>query len=152
MSNPYEMFEINEKVENEEGIWAEYPIKGHPNRGFKIRFVHSGDTNVHYREALRARLKPINYRIQNDMVSDEEFEGILKKVFADKIVKEWQSKDDNGEYVSGIYGDNFEILPFNKENINAAFISGPRLFKDIKKQSDDLASFKAEEVSKDSKN
>lgn len=152
MSNPYEMFEINEKLENEEGIWAEYPVKGHPDKAFKVRFVHSGDTNIHYREALRARLKPLNYRIQQDMVSDEEFEAIQQKVFADKIIKDWQSKDENGNFVQGIYGENFIILPFDKTNVVNTFVNAPRLFKDIKKQSDQLSTFKAEEIKVDSKN
>lgn len=150
--NPYDMFAINEETENEVGIWAEYPIKGQPNRGFKIRLVHSGESNVSYRDALRARLKPLNYRIQQDMVSDEEFESVQHKVFADKIVKEWQSKDENGNYVDGIYGENFTIMPFSKENILEVFKNGPRLFKDIKKQTDNFATFKADEVASDSKN
>lgn len=152
MSNPYEMFEINEKLENEEGIWAEYPVKGHPDKAFKVRFVHSGDTNVHYREALRARLKPLNYRIQHDMVSDEEFEAIQQKVFADKIIKDWQCKDSDGNFVQGIYGQDFAIIPFDKANVVATFANAPRLFKDIKKQSDQLSTFKAEEIKVDSKN
>lgn len=151
-NNPYAMFEINEKAENEEGTWAEYPVKGQPKRGFKVRFVHSGDTNIHYREALRARLKPLNYRIQQEMVSDEEFDGVVQKVFADKIIKDWKSKDENGNFVDGIYADNFEIVPFSKEAILNTFKVAPRLFKDIKKQADSLATFKQEEVKADTKN
>jgi len=128
--NPYAMFQIDDKHENQEGTWAEYPVKGYPNRAFRVRFVHSGDTNIHYREALRARLKPLNYRIQQDMVSDEEFEDIVKKVFVDKIIKQWQSKDDNGNFVDGIYGPGFEILPFSKAEVLQVFSAGPRLFKD----------------------
>jgi hypothetical protein len=152
MSNPYAMFEIDPNAENEVGIWAEYPIKGHPNKGFKVRFVHSGDSNIPYRDALRARLKPLNYRIQQEMLSDEEFEQIIQKVFTDKIIKEWKVKNDSGEWVDGMYGENFTVIPFNKENVLAAFVSGPRLFKDIKKQADSFATFKSEEVETDSKN
>jgi len=145
------MFEIDDKQENQEGTWAEYPVKGHPTRAFRVRFVHSGDTNIHYREALRARLKPLNYRIQQDMVTDEEFEEVVKKVFVDKIIKQWQSKNDQGEFVDGIYGNGFEILPFSKEAVLQAFAAGPRLFKDIKKQADNVATFKVEEIKADTK-
>lgn len=148
--NPFEMFTVNEKAENEEGIWAEYPVPGFPKRGFRIRFVHSGNTNTHYRDALRARLKPLNFRIQQELVSDEEYKGITKKVFAEKIIKEWQSKDENGNFVSGIYnfdsGADFEIRECNKENIVHAFEKLPRLFDDIQKQSDSFATFKAIEL------
>lgn len=150
--NPFEIFEIDSERENTIGIWAEYPVKGQPNRGFRIRIVHSGDTNIAYRDALRARLKPLNYRIQQDMLSDEEFEGIVQKVFADKIIKEWQSKDENGKFVDGIYGENFNILPVTKENVISTFEKAPRLFKDLKKQADNFATFKIEEVKADSKN
>lgn len=151
-SNPFELFQVDSHKENEEGIWAEYPIKGHDGRSFKVRFVHSGDTNIPYRDALRARLKPLNYRIQQDMLSDEEFEDIQKKVFADKIIKGWESKNENGEYVSGIYDDNFGIIEFNRANIYNTFVKAPRLFKDIKKQSDSFATFKDIEIENDSKN
>lgn len=151
MSNPYEMFEVNEKQENEEGIWAEYP---NPDKkhSFKIRFVHSGDSNIAYRDALRARIKPLSYRIQQDMVSDEEFELIVQKVFADKIIKDWQVLDENGNWVQGIYSDNFSIVEFNKTNVLEAFAKGKRLFRDIKKQSDNFSSFKLIEMENDSKN
>lgn len=151
MSNPYEMFEINDQLENEEGKWAEYPNKD-KKHSFKVRFVYSGDTNVAYRDALRARLKPLNYRIQQEMVTDEEFELIQQKVFADKIIKEWMVIDAEGNWVPGMYGDNFEIIEFNKQNVIDVFAKGNRLFKDIKKQSDSFASFKVEETEVDSKN
>lgn len=151
MANPYEMFEIDEKQENETGKWVEYPNKD-KKHSFKVRFVYSGDSNVAYRDALRARLKPLNYRIQQEMVSDEEFDLIQQKVFADKIIKDWQVLDENGKWVSGMYGDDFKIIEFTKANVLDAFTKGPRLFKDIKKQTDSFATFKAEEVQVDSKN
>lgn len=152
-SNPFEMFEINEQAENEIGIYAEYPVPGQPNRAYKIRFVHSGNSNVHFRDALRARLKPLNFRINQDLVSDEEYKGIMKLVFADKIIKEWKSKDENGNWVDGIYKglaektENFlEIIPFDKKNVVAAFEKSPRLFDDIQKQADSFATFKTSQV------
>jgi hypothetical protein len=151
MSNPYEMFEINEEQENEVGRWAEYPNKD-KKHAFKVRFVYSGDSNVAYRDALRARLKPLNYRIQQEMVTDEEFELIQQKVFADKIIKEWMVLNENGQWVPGMYGDNFSIIEFNKQNVLDAFVKGARLFKDLKKQSDSFATFKADEIEVDSKN
>ena len=151
MLNPYEMFEINEEQENEVGKWAEYPNKD-KKHSFKVRFVYSGDSNVAYRDALRARLKPLNYRIQQEMVSDEEFDLIQQKVFADKIIKEWKVLDEKGEWVDGMYGENFSIIEFNKANVLEAFAKGQRLFKDIKKQADSFATFKAEETATDSKN
>lgn len=151
MSNPYEMFEINEQLENEEGKWAEYPNKD-KKHSFKVRFVYSGDSNIQYRDALRARLKPLNYRIQQEMVSDEEFDTIQQKVFADKIIKGWKVLDEKGEWVDGMYGDDFTVIEFNKVNVINTFANAPRLFKDIKKQSDSFASFKAEEIETDSKN
>ena len=151
MSNPYALFEVNEKVENEEGRWAEYPNKD-KKHSFKVRFVYSGDSNVSYRDALRARLKPLNYRIQQEMVSDEEFEAIQQKVFADKIIKSWMVLNEEGKWVEGMYGDNFSIIEFNKENVINVFQNAPRLFKDIKKQSDSFATFKEEEFQTDSKN
>lgn len=151
MSNPYEVFEINEQQENEVGKWAEYPNKD-KKHAFKVRFVFSGDSNIAYRDALRARLKPLNYRIQQEMVSDEEFDAIQQKVFADKIIKEWMAIDAAGNWVPGMYGEDFEIIEFNKANVVNTFANAPRLFKDIKKQSDSFASFKAEETEVDSKN
>lgn len=151
-TNPFELFQVDLQKENEDGIWAEYPVPNRPDRGFKIRFVHSGETNISYRDALRARLKPLNYRIQQDMLSDEEFEDIQKKVFADKIVKGWESKNEQGRYVEGIYGSDFEIVEFNKTNVYDVFVKAPRLFKDIKRQADSFATFKNIEIEVDLKN
>lgn len=141
-TNPYEMFEIDTQAENEEGIIVEYPVKGHDNRSFRVRFVHSGDSNVHFRDALRARLKPLSFRIQQEMVTDEEYEDILIAVFADKIIKSWESKDENGNYVSGLYSDDFAIIPADKASIANLFKKARRLFRDIKKQSDNFATFR----------
>jgi hypothetical protein len=140
--NPFEMFEINTSAENEIGMIAQYPVPNHENRGYMIQFVHSGDTNTHFRDYLRARMKPLSFRINQELVSDEEYEDLLIEVFAEKIIKSWKSKDENGNFVDGIYGQNFEILPVTKANIIACFKSARRLFKDIKKQSDNFASFK----------
>lgn len=145
--NPYEMFAINDKAENEIGQINEYPVPGHLDRAFRIRFVHSGDSNVHYREALRARLKPLSFRIQQELVSDEEYEDIVIAVFADKIIKEWSvadGRDESGELIfkPGIYGEDFAILPVSRENITHVFKQGRRLFRDIKKQADSFATFK----------
>lgn len=151
MSNPYEVFEIDETRENEEGKWAEYPNKD-KKHSFKVRFVYSGDSNIAYRDALRARLKPLNYRIQQEMVSDEEFDAIQIKVFADKIIKAWKVLNDNGEWVDGMYGDDFAIIEFNKTNVISTLNKAPRLFKDIKKQSDSFTTFRDEAKDADSKN
>lgn len=149
--NPYEIFEVKTREENEVGIWAEYPIPGHPKRGFRVRFVHAGETNPVYREALRARMKPLNFRVQQDMVSDEEFESIQHPVYADRVIKEWESKDENGQYTAGIYGPGFAILPVNRENIVSTFTAAPRLFKDIKKQAENFATFRRQELEVDAK-
>ena len=141
-TSPYDIFKIDEKSENEEGITAEYPVPNQPKRGFKVRFVHAGETNHHYRNYLRAILKPMNFRLQQDLVQDEEYEELLKGVFAKKIIKDWQVKDENGNWVQGIYGPTFEVLPFNELNIITVFMDAPRLFKDIRKQAENFSTFK----------
>lgn len=156
VANPYEMFEINTQAENVEGLTVQYPVKGFADKSFQVTFVHSGDSNVHFREALRARLKPLSFRIQQEMVEDEEYEDILIAVFAEKIIKAWKVQDGiNADgspiFVDGIYGPDFTILPFEKANVVNLFKQARRLFRDIKKQSDNFATFRkvaAEEATK----
>lgn len=150
-SNPYEIFEVDKEAENNVGISVEYPVKGFPERGFKVRFVHAGETNMKWRDAQRAALKPLKYRIDQELVTDEEFMDILKPLYAAHIIKEWFAKDDTGNYVPGIYGDDFAILPVTKENITATFKKAPRLFRDIRNQAESFATFKKQEQAETAK-
>lgn len=149
--NPYEIFQVNNERENDRGITLEYPVKGDDSKGFRIRIVHAGDTNPAYRDAVRARLKPMTFRIQQDLVSDEELELVLAPVYADKIIKSWEVLED-GKWVPGIYGPNADIIPVTKENIVNTFKLAPRLFKDIRKQAESISSFKLEERDEITKN
>ena len=151
MSNPYDMFKVDSEQENNVGAVLEYPVPGHDDKAFRVRIVHAGDTNPHYRNALRARLKPLTFRIQNDLVSDEELEAIVKPVYADKIIKDWEVKVD-GEWVKGIYGPDFTILPVTVENITNVLNVAPRLFVDIRKQAEAISTFKSDAIKDNSKN
>lgn len=147
-ASPYAMFEVNAKAENEIGYTVEYPVPNNPDKNYQVTFVYAGETNVHFREALRARLKSLSFRIQQDLVTDEEFEDIQIATFADKIIKNWKVQDGfeadgkTPRFVQGIYGNNFEILPFEPKNVVELFKSARRLFKDIKKQADNFATFR----------
>ncbi len=144
--NPYGLFEVDKEAENEVGIWAKYPVKGFPEKETRIRFVHSGQTNPKYRDALRAVLKPLKFRIDQDLVNDEEYESLKMPVYAKHIIKEWQVKDENGNFVPGIYGDDFAILPVTVENMLSAWGKGIRLFRDIDAQASQFATFKKQEL------
>lgn len=149
--NPYEIFQVDEETENKEGVVLEYPVKDRDDKAFRVRIVHAGDTNPAYRDYLRARLKPLNFKLQHDLASDEELLAVMRPVFAEKIIKSWEVLVD-GVWVPGIYGDNFDVLPVTKENMVNVLTSAPRLFKDIRSQAESLALFKSDNRKASSKN
>jgi len=151
MSNPYEIFQVDEAAENETGVFLEYPVPGHSDKAFRVRIVHAGDTNPAYRNAVRFRLKPLNFKIQHDLATDEELISAIIPVFAEKIVKDWEVLND-GEWVKGIYADDFSILPVSQQNIIDVLHKAPRLFKDIRSQAESLAVFKADARKESAKN
>lgn len=118
----------------------------------RIKVTYAGTENNRYDKLLKLRLKPFETRIRNDNFSDKEFHKVLGEVYAETVVKSWEVKDDDGNFVPGIYDEEGNILPFSKENVIKGFALGDRLFADVIKVATNFNLFRQGQKEEDAKN
>lgn len=127
-------------------------------KGIKIDYGHirvtiarSGGAHKQYSKRLEALLKPYRRQLDNETLSDEKSEQILKEAFVDTIIKNWETKIDD-EFKVGIWPadagqevkdeSKAKLLPVNKKNLLAVFELVPDLYLDLAEQSKKAALFR----------
>lgn len=142
--NPYAKYKVDENV-SQQGIWYE-------DEDVRINVTFAGNENTRYDKMLKLKLKPFETRIRNDNFSDDAFHKVLAEVYAATVVKAWEVKNLNGEFVSGIYNEEGDILPFTEENVKQGFLLGNRLFQDVIKVATNFNLFRQGQKEEDAKN
>jgi len=142
--NPYDKYKLDPEIKKQ-GIWYE-------DEDVRILATFAGTENSRYDKMLKLRLKPYETRIRNDNFSDKAFHEVLAEVYAETVILGWESKNDAGEFVSGIYNEEGEILPFSKENVAMGFKLGDRLFTDVIKLATNFNLFRRGQQEEDAKN
>lgn len=123
MRNPYAKYHIDPEVKKQGVVYVDEDLR--------ITVTYAGTENSRYEKMLKLKLKPYETQIRNDSLPDSEFQKILSEVYAETVVLDWKVKNDDGEFVTGIYSETGEILEFNKDNVRMAFGLSQRLFEDI---------------------
>ena len=135
MASPYELFKTDEKFEVEQGVTLDYGE-------FKIRIARAGGANKRFGKLLNTRLKPHRRQMETDTMDEKVALKIMIETYADTIVLGWEGvKDETGK-----------IMVYSKENVIKLFTDLPELFRDVQRQADNVALFRAEELAEDSKN
>ena len=149
-SNPFEMFETDEKLE-QDGIIVDYGA-------FRIRIAHAGGSNKKFSKLLNARLKPYERQLAAGTMDDDVAAKILREVYADTIILDAdvldkkKKADAEDTYTQGIIIDRKgTVAPFSKENVVKLFTALPKLFTDLKKQAEDFALFRVIEQEESAK-
>lgn len=97
--------------------------------GTRLVVARAGGKNVAYGRAL-AEVARKNLHVLS-LMSDAESEQIFHELYADTVIRSWQTSID-GEWVDGIDDGKGGVIPATRENMIATFVDLPDLFKAIK--------------------
>ena len=142
--NPYAKYKVDESA-TKAGIWYE-------DDDVRIKVTYAGPENPRYDKMLKLKLKPFETQIRNDTFSDKAFHKVLAEVYAATVVLEWEVKDENDNFIPGIYNEDGDILSFSEENVKMAFGLGQRLFSDVIKVATNFNLFRQGQKDDDIKN
>lgn len=135
MSSMYEAFRTDKEAERN-GIIVDYGE-------FRITVARAGGANKQYQKALEVRTRPLRRAIDSGSLDNERSTEILRQVYAQTVVRNWEVKNEDGEWVPGIEGPEGDLVPFNRDNVLTTFNALPDLFSDLMQQAQSHALFTA---------
>lgn len=139
----YDIFETDSDLETK-GVIVDYG-------DFRVRIAAAGPANKEHVKYIEKKLKPIRKALDAGAISAERSQAIMADVYAQTIVMSWEVLKDD-KWVPGIEGKDGKILPFTKENVEAALRSLPRLLNDLMEQAQSLQNFRKAELEEEAKN
>lgn len=136
---------LYEKCQTDFSLEANGVTFVYPDLGVRVVLCRAGGANKGYVKALARRAKDFQRAIDLGQVDNETMEVILREVFADEVIKSWETAvptdevDATGEPVVawkiGIEGPDGELLPFNRENVIKTLKALPVVFERIREDS-----------------
>lgn len=87
-------FRTDVKLENE-GVWMEL-------EHVRIKIARAGENNRAFKEHMSAEAKKLGTAIRVGMVSDEASKRILRSAYASTIIKDWETRQDDGSFKAGV--------------------------------------------------
>jgi hypothetical protein len=139
----YSQFATDQGLEKN-GVILDY---GH----FRVTVARAGGSNKKFSRLLEKKTKPYRRQIQNESMDDIVAERIIREVYAECIIQNWETKEGD-KWKKGIEGKDGKILPFCNQNIYDTLTNLPELFIDIQQQAGKAAIFKQEIQEDDAKN
>jgi len=110
---------------------------------FRVTVGRAGGANKKFAKLLASRTKPHNRAIQTDTMDPDLALEILRRVYAETIVLNWETKVD-GKFKVGIEAEEGDKpLPFNADNVELTLKNLPDIFMDLQEQASKMALFLA---------
>jgi len=120
----------------------------------KVRIARAGGANRRYAKRLEALMKPYRRAIDNGTIPDEVSQKIVRTVFAETVVLDWETKIKDAEpgkdpvYKKGISPEDAglepsdTLLPVNVDNVCKVFSNLPDFFGDLRDQATSSSLFR----------
>jgi hypothetical protein len=134
MSNPYEMFKTDKKLETE-GVILDYG-------SFQITVARAGGSNKKFQKALSDLAKPHTLAMKNQTMDPELADRLMVEAYADSIILNWK----------GVTDESGKKIPFNKANVIELFTNLPDLFSNVVEQASQFSMFHDDTVGQAEKN
>lgn len=134
--------------EEKEGVCVQF-------EGFRVTIARAGGSNKQYDKTLQRVSKPWKRLIDSGRLSNDKGVEILKEVYAQCIIKHWDTLQEDGSYKSGIQNlddPKGELLPVNKETILATLNKVEDVFLDIMKEAESSNLYRSEVTEAEAKN
>lgn len=134
----YGQFKTDAKSERQ-GIILDYG-------DFRVTVARASMTNKRYEKVLEARSKAsgIERALKRGTATNAKSMQVLKEVYAEAVVLNWEVKNEDDEWKSGVEDEDGTLLPFNRDNVLATFMKLHDLFMEIMEQSSNMALFRTE--------
>lgn len=141
MSNPYEMFDQDEKLEVE-GIYLEYPL-------FRVKVARAGGSNKRYNKVLQQKAKPYRRAIQTETLGEEIGEALMRNSFIDACVVGWDTREAaEGEGSSWktntMHDAEGKVVPYNIDAVKALLTKRPELYRALQEDANRAALYRKE--------
>jgi len=131
----YDYFKTSESLERS-GIWIDYGPAG------SILIARAGGKNQKFNQVLQRENRQNKFKIDNDLMGEEEGRELLARVFAEAVVLDWENvRDEHGREMG-----------CTRENILKLFRDLPDLFNDLQSQAQKVANFREKELEDAAKN
>lgn len=135
----FKTFSVDQSLEGD-GVWIDYG-------DFRVKLARAGGSNREYSKVLERLSRPHRRAIATGAISDEQAQGMMHRALAEGCVKGWETRDDDGEWVSDVIEAPGGGL---REATTAAIIETfellPDLYADLRAQAESMALFKAREL------
>lgn len=141
MSRMYEQFATDEDREKS-GVWLDYGP-------YRVKIARAGGANKDYQKALERLSRKYRHQIKAETMDNDLQEKLLRQVYAQTVILEWESevgKDEEGKpiYEAGIeQEESKDLLPVTVANVAKTLNNLPPLFEDIQEQAKGIALWRA---------
>lgn len=123
----------------------------------RITVARAGGSNVRYTAAMEKVYREHGRAIQNDFMSNDKATAVVRKVYVDTIILNWETLvtpaepgigGKPAEYRQGIEDvrpdapADAPLLPFNAENVDATLMALPDLLVEIRSIADNISLYR----------
>lgn len=146
MTTLFDMFETSDDLEKD-GLW----LKFGPS---KVLLARSGGGNTAWYKELENQVKKVG-KSTFDGLDTEEKVNIIRNVFCKAVIRDHKIKDEDGNWVSGVYvkeGNEVKTVDFNPENMSKCLEQLPEYFKQLQEWADDYKTFRSVQIKGQEKN
>lgn len=126
MSKLYSAYKTD-KIAEEKGVWV-------PESGSKFLLARMGGANTRYQRALALAMKPHMREVQLGLIDEATAEPIMRKVFIDTVLLDWQEVAD----------ENDVPMDFSAANADKLFADLPDLYSRLREEAGSYANYRAE--------
>lgn len=119
--------------------------------GNRVKMARAGVGNPDFGLSMTKKTAPYRRQIAQGSMDPKEELRILREVYADVIILDWEVKRGD-EWQRGIEAEDGSILPFTKDNVCKTLENLPELFVELQALASNAAHYKAEERKEDAGN
>lgn len=139
--NPYAAFSTDTRSEVT-GVWINYG-------DFRVLVARAGGANEAYNLALDRKARAMR---RTGVTSAKRLEALALELLAEYCIKDWQVKNDAGNFMPGITMPDGENDVFNIANVQKVFKAYPDLARALLAEASSLELFQEEQLEEESGN
>jgi hypothetical protein len=137
----------NDKELEVGGVWAEF------DEGIELKMRRAGGANERYMKTLQRKLEPHQRKLRTgERLAYDLNRRLLAESYAEAVVCDWRSKQEDGTYTSTIEGPDGSPMVFSVEACAKLFFDLPDFFALVISDAENRAMFATQDKQADAKN
>jgi hypothetical protein len=142
-SSLFKQFKTDAKLETE-GVTFEIADS-------RITMARAGVGNPAYATSMTKRTQAVRRQLARNELTPEQEVEILRQVYADSIVTNWEVRDGEG-WRQGIPAEDGSVRAYNRDNVVKILAELPELFLELQSLASNFQNYRAEVLESDAKN